>query len=198
MSPDEPEDRRNEAREPPRQDPRGLRGAPKMQRGRPEEVPPAWREAGYETREVPVRRVLYATAGFFAALVAAVALVWAVLDAMEARHDIEPVTATRARAIVPSEPRLRVAPERLADEIEGAAPTTLLSYAWTDRDAGLARVPVEEAMRLLAAHGWPDRFDADEVVPPRATIPQRTAPRPGGDLVADQPPGDRPVRERQP
>ena len=185
-------------REPPRQDPEALRGAPRMQRGRPDELDPARREAGHEPGDAPARGVAWAAAGFFIGLLASVALVWVALEAMRARHDAQPVTATRERAIVPPEPRLAVARERFAAEIDGAAPATLLSYEWTDRDAGLARVPVEEAMRLLAEHGWPDAFDPEDVVPPRATIRQRTAPRPTGDLLADPAPGDPPVRERQP
>src|SRR5438067_11487716 len=49
-------------------------------------------------------------------------------------------------------PRLQPAPqpERAAYFAEKARQTG--SYGWVDREAGIARIPLEEAMRLLATH----------------------------------------------
>jgi hypothetical protein len=41
--------------------------------------------------------------------------------------------------------RLRAREERL-----------LGSYGWVDPDAGIARIPIEDAMHLLAGQGWPE------------------------------------------
>jgi hypothetical protein len=50
-------------------------------------------------------------------------------------------------------PRLQPAPqpERAAYFAEKARQTS--TYGWVDREAGIARIPLEEAMRLLAARG---------------------------------------------
>ena len=33
---------------------------------------------------------------------------------------------------------------------------SLASYGWTDRNAGIAHIPVDRAMAILAERGWPD------------------------------------------
>jgi hypothetical protein len=38
--------------------------------------------------------------------------------------------------------------------VESAAAATLTGYAWVDRSAGTARIPIERAMELLAKQGW--------------------------------------------
>ena len=60
----------------------------------------------------------------------------------------------------PAEPRvgppLEVDPRAERVRIEKEASGRLETYGWTDREAGLARIPVERAIAILAEHGWPD------------------------------------------
>jgi hypothetical protein len=59
----------------------------------------------------------------------------------------------------PPQPRLQTSPTRDMQEMLAAASARLRSYGWIDRAAGIARIPVERAMELLAAQGlpvWPD------------------------------------------
>jgi hypothetical protein len=53
-------------------------------------------------------------------------------------------------------PSLEAAPQvpRAAYEAEKAR--LLTGYGWVDRQAGIARIPVEQAMRVLAARAAPD------------------------------------------
>ncbi|HEU4375405.1 MAG TPA: hypothetical protein VFS02_18060 [Telluria sp.] len=93
-----------------------------------------------------VRRGAIAIAGgiLFAALVS-----WLVLRALG------PATNSSALALAPFSPapRLQPAPQpdRAAYFAEKARKTG--SYGWIDRDAGIAHIPLDEAIRLLAARG---------------------------------------------
>ena len=65
-------------------------------------------------------------------------------------------------------PRLQPAPqpERAAYFAEKARQTG--SYGWVDREAGIARIPLEEAMRLLASRAPKSGAPASPAQPPAA------------------------------
>jgi hypothetical protein len=58
-------------------------------------------------------------------------------------------------AIEPPAPRLQVTPERDLAALRAQEDAILGSYAWIDRDGGVARIPIEEAMRIVAERGLP-------------------------------------------
>jgi hypothetical protein len=53
-------------------------------------------------------------------------------------------------------PRLETRPalDRLDAELQARA--RLEGYGWVDRQAGIARIPIERAMAIQARRGWPD------------------------------------------
>jgi hypothetical protein len=53
-------------------------------------------------------------------------------------------------------PALEVDPRQDRRSIERRAEAHLSGYRWTNREAGLAQIPIERAMALQAARGWPD------------------------------------------
>ncbi|MGE0744819.1 MAG: hypothetical protein AB7K86_06205, partial [Rhodospirillales bacterium] len=55
----------------------------------------------------------------------------------------------------PPPPRLQVDPAADRAVLEAAARALLTGYGWTDRAAGRARIPIERAIEILAARGWP-------------------------------------------
>jgi hypothetical protein len=50
-------------------------------------------------------------------------------------------------------PELQTSPELDLARLTAAQRAQLSGYAWIDRDHGIARVPIEEAMRLVARRG---------------------------------------------
>ncbi len=104
----------------------------------------------------------------------------------EARNDApaSPLLRNAARPL-PPEPRLQGAPghnekwppEEMR-ELTESAEKTLSSYGWVDREGGIARIPIEQAMKILAARGLPARpqgetqtetgMHADQAGPSRA------------------------------
>ena len=108
----------------------------------------------HETSDLSPRAIVAALAGILV-LIGAVAL-----SVLWLLHAIERRVAPRSLAPFPVEsvsgPPLEVDPaaERVLIEARGRA--RIASYGWVDRSAGIARVPVERAMAILAERGWPE------------------------------------------
>ena len=58
-------------------------------------------------------------------------------------------------ALEPPAPRLQALPEVELAEFRAQEDAILGSYAWVEKDRGVVRIPVEEAMRLVAERGMP-------------------------------------------
>ncbi|HEY1604940.1 MAG TPA: hypothetical protein VGF77_05025 [Allosphingosinicella sp.] len=104
--------------------------------------------ADFERSDVPPLLLLALAFGF----VLTVAVTMAVLAGAfpRALHDVHrgPVQA------LPPAPRLQTAPWRDLAAYEAAERRRLESYGWSDRARGQVRMPVEQAMRQVAAQGW--------------------------------------------
>lgn len=59
--------------------------------------------------------------------------------------------------LTPPEPRLQTDPDADLQALEKAWTRRLTTYAWVDRQAGLARIPVQRAMQLMLRRGFPTR-----------------------------------------
>jgi len=68
-------------------------------------------------------------------------------------------------------PRLVTSEPRVLAEFRAREDALLTSYGWVEKDKGLARIPIDEAMRIVAEHGLP-KWEA----PPPAAKP---SPAPG-------------------
>jgi hypothetical protein len=57
----------------------------------------------------------------------------------------------------PPEPRLQTNPREDLQKFREQEDTVLTSYGWVDRNAGIVRIPIEEAMKLTVQRGLPTR-----------------------------------------
>lgn len=58
----------------------------------------------------------------------------------------------------PPQPRLQTMPKADLERLRAAEDQQLSSFGWVDRDKQIARIPIEEAMKLLqkrGMNGWP-------------------------------------------
>jgi hypothetical protein len=98
-----------------------------------------------EATGLDVRKLGWSAFAILCAIVFAIGGAWLLLRAMgpDANTPPQPITAPP--------PRLQTAPmpERAAYFAEKHKLTT--SYGWVDRQAGIARIPLDAAMRLTAA-----------------------------------------------
>ena len=60
-----------------------------------------------------------------------------------------------ASLLEPPGPRLQVRPEIELAAFRAQEDAILSSYAWVDKEQGIVRIPVEEAMRLVVERGMP-------------------------------------------
>ncbi len=59
--------------------------------------------------------------------------------------------------ILPPEPHLLVNEKLTLDEYEARENQILTNYAWVDKSAGVARIPVDRAIELISERGLPAR-----------------------------------------
>jgi hypothetical protein len=81
------------------------------------------------------------------------------------------VAANLART--PPEPRLEPFPLAPVQRLRAQEDAILTTYGWVDRKAGVARIPVDRAMEILAERGLPP---SKPMPPPAAPLPTPKAP----------------------
>jgi hypothetical protein len=72
-------------------------------------------------------------------------------------------------------PRLVTSEPQALAEFRGQEERLLTGYGWVEKDKGLARIPIEQAMRIVAAQGLP-KFEAQ----PGAAAPAAAPATAGG------------------
>jgi hypothetical protein len=65
-------------------------------------------------------------------------------------------------AVEPPAPRLQVTPERDLAVLRAQGEAILGSYAWVEKDRAIARIPIDEALRIVAEAGGLPTFPAAE------------------------------------
>ena len=114
---------------------------------------------GHETRDVRIRPIVLAFVGLgIVALIVQVVTYFmlAGFTAQDERRSLpaSPLAATEGRK-APPEPRLQIAPRDDLRRLRARENALLDGYGWVDRGAGVARIPIDRAMDLLAQRGLP-------------------------------------------
>ena len=111
----------------------------------------------YETEDFSPRGIRWFTAGLAVlavmVLVLMGGLLWFLSGGWPPRQGI--VTPMVPAPNMSPEPDLQVASSRDYQEMRAAEEAQLRSYRWVDRDAGIAAIPIERAMEILARRGLP-------------------------------------------
>ena len=111
----------------------------------------------YEKEDADTRLVIRAGIGLALATLVASALVlflFRLLAQREARGDAPPPPMARTDpGRLPPAPRLQTLPAQDLAAVRAEEDRTLTTYGWVDERAGTVRIPIEEAIRLLAQRG---------------------------------------------
>ena len=126
-------------------------------------------DVAHETSDVNIRAVLSFAGGLvvFAAVVYLV--VWLLFGYFTRREDrasrnrTYPLAAEQGDRL-PPEPRLQTNPKEDLRDLRGAEDQLLKSYRWVDRNGGVVRIPIDEAMRLTLQRGLPSRPSSEQQV----------------------------------
>ena len=114
-------------------------------------------EVQHETSDVNVRGVFAFGVGLAAISLIVFFVVWVLfrfLSATEASRGAPqyPLAAARA-AQLPPEPRLQTNPREDLSDLRAREDQILSTYGWVDKNAGVVRIPIEQAMKLAVERG---------------------------------------------
>ncbi|MER3523711.1 MAG: hypothetical protein C4326_06490 [Ignavibacteria bacterium] len=115
---------------------------------------------GFETSDVDAKSVTKAGIVLSAGLmIAGILFSWALYTVFKAyapTPDAPPRTLVQPdTASLPPPPRLQADPHTALVPFVRVQDSILASYAWVNKDAGIARIPIERAMELVVKKGLP-------------------------------------------
>jgi hypothetical protein len=138
----------------------------------------------YETRDVKIRPLVVFVAGLALATLAAYLIVLGIFrlfNAQEASKDAtaDPVAVQRAalppEQRLPPQPRIQADPSGEYQLLRQQEELVLTTYGWVDRPAGIVRIPMDQAMKLVVEQGLPVRQSA--AAPPATGTPALLVPQ---------------------
>jgi hypothetical protein len=117
-------------------------------------------QVSHERRDVDVFQISAFGIGLLLACVVTVFAVWAMFDFLFKREDAKNVGNPDAamlseRQKLPPEPRLQAVPRVELQDLRADEDAILTGYGWIDPNKHLVRIPIEEAMDLVAKRGLP-------------------------------------------
>ena len=115
----------------------------------------------HEESDVNIRAILGFAAGLLVFAIVIHIAMWGLFRFFDAQasHQ-EPPTyplAAMQEQRLPPEPRLQTNPKQDLADLRTAEERTLTTYGWVDRNAGVVRIPIEQAMKLAIERGLPAR-----------------------------------------
>ena len=122
-------------------------------------------DVAHEEADVDIRTVLSFAGGLTVVVLVSAALVWVMFQGLETQAEnndpqLSPLALPTGQQ--PPAPRLlEHEPENLL-KFHMEETKKLEGYGWVDEKAGIARVPIEEAKKLILQHGLPVRASAVE------------------------------------
>jgi hypothetical protein len=102
---------------------------------------------------------------------------FALFARQQRKHDPPPPPLLPQAGRLPPAPRLQSTPLQDLEQLRAEEEKELTSYGWVDPKAGIAHIPIDDAIRLVAARGLPR---ATPSVPPSAAPSPVASPGPGG------------------
>jgi hypothetical protein len=116
----------------------------------------AQKRNGHETRDIDIRFIGLFSLSMVVLLVGSLALMGWLFGVFAGkplgRGRSAPIAETQP---YPPAPRLQASPTRDMQAMRRSESTRLQSYGWIDQAAGIARIPIDQAMELLATRGLP-------------------------------------------
>lgn len=122
-------------------------------------------QGGYERTDADAGGTYKAGLAMLAAMVLtalAVVPMFRLLSKRESQAQPPPAGAVKTEMSEPvqSFPKLVTSEPQALAEFRASEEALLTSYGWVEKDKGLARIPIEHAMRIVAAQGLP-KFEAE-------------------------------------
>ena len=118
-------------------------------------------EVVHEESDVNVAAILRYGLGLFAVAVVVHIFLWWLLGAYERQNEraqtqVFPMAAGQQERL-PAAPRFQENPQQELQQLRERQKALLEGYGWVNKEAGVARIPIEEAMKLVVERGLPTR-----------------------------------------
>ena len=133
-----------------------------MAHARQSTMPPDAPPVRQQDSDVNVRAVLGFGAGLIVLALAIHLMVWLLFLYFNGREEAARVAPVYPLAIgeanrVPPEPRLQTNPRADLQALRAHEDEPLNTYGWVDKQGGIVRIPIEEAIKIMAQRGLPAR-----------------------------------------
>lgn len=115
----------------------------------------------HEETDVNIRGILGFAVALIAVAIVVHLLIWVLFRFFDARAarptTVEYPLAVQQENRLPPEPRLQTNPREDLRELRDSEEQVLTTYGWVDRNTGVVRIPIEDAMKLTIERGLPAR-----------------------------------------
>jgi hypothetical protein len=131
-------------------------------------------EVRYEQSDVRAGAIVrFAVALVVVVILASVFLLglFKLLARQERRHDPPPPPLAQEAGRLPPAPRLQSMPLQDLEQLRAEEDKELNGYGWVDEKAGIARIPIDEALKIVAARGLPLAASSPAAAPSPAALP---------------------------
>ena len=123
----------------------------------------------HEASDVDIRAILTFAGGLVALAAVVYFVVWLFFGYLTRRADAASAHLMYPLAVgqedrLPPEPRLQTNPRQDLKDLRDSEEARLRSYGWVDRNAGVVRIPIDEAMKLTLQRGLPSRQASEQQV----------------------------------
>ncbi len=126
---------------------------------------------GYEPTDVHVGRIAWVGPGLVVVILLFGAGIWGMTQVFQGLRPPDRATAIETSSRPIPGPRLQVNPAGDLAALREHESQILTSYGWVERERGIARIPIDRAMALLAEHGWPAPTPASPAAPTEGRQP---------------------------
>jgi hypothetical protein len=113
--------------------------------------------SGHETHDASVRGIVWTLAALAAGAALAFALVYGIFWYL-ADHPLNTAPANpmaEGASQIPPTPRVDDHPAMELKDLHSYEDTILNTYGWTDKQQGIVRIPIDQAMELQLKKGFP-------------------------------------------
>ena len=126
-------------------------------------------DVAHEASDINIRGVLRFAGGLLLLGAVVYLVVWIFLGYLKRQERVSSAQLQFPLAVgqedrVPPEPRLQANPRQDMNDLRNEENQRLESYGWVDRNAGVVRIPIDEAMRLTLQRGLPSRPATEQQV----------------------------------
>jgi hypothetical protein len=126
-------------------------------------------DVAHETSDVNFRAILMFGAGLLVLGVVVYFVVWLLFGNLARREDAASASPAYPLAVgqgdrLPPEPRLQEHPRQDLKDLRAAEDALLKSYGWVDKNQGVVRIPIDEAMKLTLQRGLASRPASEQEV----------------------------------